>query len=156
MVRLREWRFDHARPLFTGASRRDSANSEDFLPVRFLSYGEAVTFSQRKRLAPDVPTGTTKSRLATQNRFERFPSGAPNRSASREILLFGLISGRAWVFFSLSNARFRETGDGEPSRKTRSKKPRRRSFFRIAKSSAISVSISLLPRVSVGASRPMS
>jgi hypothetical protein len=59
-----------ARPLFiTGASRRDSANSEDFLPVRFLSYGEAVTFSRRKRLAPDVPTGTTKSRLATQNRF---------------------------------------------------------------------------------------
>ena len=37
---------------------------------------------------------------------------APNRSASREILLFGLISsGSRASGFSLSNARFRETGD---------------------------------------------
>ena len=49
-----------------------------------------------------VPTGTTKSRLATKRRFERFPSGEENHWSNCE--------SRSTSRLSLSNARFRETG----------------------------------------------
>ena len=112
MVRLREWRFDHARPLFTGASRRDSANSEDFLPVRFLSYGEAVTFSHRKRLAPDVPTGTTKSRLATAKPFLEISKWRAEsiRVARNPSFWVDFGSRESGFFFPFKRA-IRETGD---------------------------------------------
>ena len=137
--------------------RCDFANSEDFLPARFLPYGEAVTFSRRKRFcargADFVPTGTTKSRLATKRRFERFPSGEAESLVELRIKI-------DIAFFPFKRAMnqyrhrvfpFQTRETGETSRVKKTQIPDRFSDER-----AISVRSWLFQRVSVGASRPMS
>ena len=69
----------------------------------------------RVRLTFFVPTGTRKSRLATQKRFQRFPSGAPNRVESSE----SSISGSASRVFPFQTRDFARPAPGETSRKTR-------------------------------------
>ena len=128
--------------------RCDFANSEDFLPARFLPYGEAVTFSRRKRFCAREQTscqpGRTKSRLATKRRFERFPSGeaeSTSRTANQD---------RHRVF-PFQTRDFAKPAPGETSRVKKTQIPDRFSDER-----AISVRSWLFQRVSVGASRPMS
>ena len=98
-------RFDRGGPMFV---RCDFANSEDFLPApKSLSsiWRSSHVFPAKTLLrawSRLVPTGTTKSRLATKRRFERFPSGEENHLSNCE--------SRSTSRLSLSNARFRETG----------------------------------------------
>ena len=116
--------------------RCDFANSEDFLPSRFLPYGEAVTFSRRKRFcargADFVPTGTTKSRLATKRRFVRFPSGVENRHLELRIKI-------DIAFFPFKRAISRNRRPVKRREKRGSKKPRYPIVFSDANPSAISV-----------------
>ena len=132
------------------------------LQNRFLPYGEAVTFSRRKRFcargADFVPTGTTKSRLATKRRFERFPSGeAESHLELRikiDIAFFPFkraMNQYRHRVFPFQTRDFAKPAPGETSRVKKTQIPDRFSDER-----AISVRSWLFQRVSVGASRPMS
>ena len=86
--------------------RCDFANSEDFLHARFLPYGEAVTFSRRKRFCA---RGADLCQPGRQNR------ASPPKGVSRDFQVarqnhFSNCESRSTSRLSLSNARFRETG----------------------------------------------
>ena len=89
-----------------------------FLSSCFFVWRSSHVFPKktfRARRTFFVPTGTRKSRLATQKRFQRFPSGAPNRVESSE----SSISGSASRVFPFQTRDFARPAPGETSRKTR-------------------------------------
>ena len=126
--------------------RCDFANSEDFLPARFLPYGEAVTFSRRKRF---WARGADLCQPGRQNR------ASPPKGVSRDFQVARRITGRTanqdrHLVFPFQTRDFAKPAPGETSQ---SKKPRFPIVFGLTQSPSI---LWLFQRVSVGASRPMS
>ena len=142
--------------------RCDFANSEDFLPARFLPYGEAVTFSRRKRFCA---RGADLCQPGRQNRASPPKGVSRDFQVARQNRHLELRIKIDIAFFPFKRAMnqyrhrvfpfqtrdFAKPAPGETSRVKITQIPDRFSDER-----AISVRSWLFQRVSVGASRPMS
>ena len=110
MVCLRECRRVRAGPLFCTRVVRDSANSEDFFPFAFFRMAKQSRFpGENASRASDFFRANRDEKIALrhENGCCKISKWRGKSTIDSELVDFGF---RKKSLFSLSNARFRETG----------------------------------------------